>query len=83
MMPKERMVRIIDVFVDNLPLEQMGFKKVKLKKEGRPPYHPAVLLKLYFYGYQNGLRSCRKLEKSCTNNIEVIWLLNERKRLSC
>ena len=79
MIPKESMVRIIDVFVDHLPLEDMGFKKVKLKKEGRPPYHPAVLLKLYFYGYQNGLRSCRKLEKACTNNIEVIWLLNERK----
>ena len=79
MIPKESMVRIIDVFVDHLPLDQMGFKKVKLHKEGRPPYHPAVLLKLYLYGYQNGLRSCRKLEKACTNNIEVIWLLNERK----
>ena len=71
MIPKESMVRIIDVFVDHLPLDQMGFKKVKLHKEGGPPYHPAVLLKLYLYGYQNGLRSYRKLEKACTNNIDL------------
>jgi hypothetical protein len=34
-----------------------------------------VLLKLYLYGYLNGLRSSRKLEKETIRNVEVHWLL--------
>ena len=45
------------------------------KSEGRPPYQPAVLLKLYLYGYLNQLRSSRKLQKECCRNIELQWLL--------
>ena len=37
--------------------------------------HPAVLLKLYLYGYLNKIRSSRKLEKECSRNIELQWLL--------
>jgi len=43
--------RLVDIFVDCLPLSKLGFTKVDLKEEGRPPFHPAVLLKLYMYGY--------------------------------
>ena len=68
-------VRIIDAFVDALNLEEHGFLYFKLNKSGRPPFHPSTLLKLYIYGYQNGIRSCRKLEKATQINIEVMWLL--------
>ena len=37
------------------------------------------MMKLYLYGYQNSLRPCRKLEKACTTNIEVMWLINEQR----
>lgn len=67
-------VRVIDAFVDGLPLEEFGFR-VNYKEEGRPAYHPADLLKLYIYGYQNSLRSSRKLETECKRNIELFWLL--------
>jgi transposase len=40
--------RVVDLFVDVLPLGQLGFKDT-LAGEGRPPYHPADLLKLYLY----------------------------------
>lgn len=73
--PKESFVRIIDAFVDALDLEEFGFLYYKLNKAGRPPFHPSTLLKLYIYGYQNGIRSCRKLEKATQINIEVMWLL--------
>jgi transposase len=36
--------------------------------------HPSVLLKIYFYGYFNRIRSSRKLEKECERNIEMRWL---------
>uniref|UniRef100_UPI0032EDA78F transposase n=1 Tax=Bacteroides faecis TaxID=674529 RepID=UPI0032EDA78F len=54
--------RLIDLFVDILPIDELGFKHVKLQSEGRPPYNPATLLKLYLYGYKHSIRSSRKLE---------------------
>jgi len=47
----------------------------ELKKEGRPAYESVVFLKLYFYGYLNGLRSSRRLERECCRNTELQWLL--------
>ena len=66
--------RVVDLFVEMLPLQELGFEDV-LRQEGRPPYRSADLLKLYIYGYKNQLRSSRKLEHACKVNIEVIWLL--------
>nr|WP_321357022.1 transposase [uncultured Draconibacterium sp.] len=70
----ENEVRLIDVFVDSLKLDEFGFKSHFIEN-GRPAYHPADLLKLFIYGYLNQLRSSRKLEKECKRNIEVMWLL--------
>jgi transposase len=41
----------------------MGFSHVETAVEGRPPYHPGDLLKLYLYGYLNRVRSSRCLER--------------------
>lgn len=71
-------VRVIDFFVDSIDLTSFGFKHVTLKEEGRPPYPPGDLLKLYFYGYRYGVRSSRKLEREARLNLEVRWLLCER-----
>ena len=70
-------VRFIDEFVNGLDLESQDFvfPKEDSVGRGRPGYHPADLLKLYIYGYSNGIRSGRKLEKACNINLEVIWLL--------
>ena len=70
-------VRFIDAFVDKLDLHKLGFKTTVHKSEGRPPYTPGVLLKLYLYGYFNKIRSSRKLEKECTRNIELQRLLQK------
>jgi transposase len=71
----ENPVRLIDAFIDRLDLEKLGFSKTVHKSEGRPPYAPQVLLKLYLYGYLNKIRSSRKLERECSRNIELQWLL--------
>ncbi|MFN3918637.1 MAG: transposase, partial [Flavobacteriales bacterium] len=60
-------VRLIDAFVEALPLADFGFKVDHLEN-GRPAYHPADLLKLYLYGYLNRIRSSRLLEKECKRN---------------
>ena len=74
MVSTDSWARIVDLFVDILPLEELGFTDV-LADEGRPPFHSSDLLKLYLYGYKNGIRSSRKLAHACKINIEVIWLL--------
>ena len=70
-------VRLIDVFVDCLKIEENNYKfKIKGKnKEGRPAFSNSDLLKLYLYGYLNRTRSSRQLNKLCRVNIEVQWLL--------
>jgi len=67
-------VRIIDLFVDSISLEDYGFE-MEYVENGRPAYHPSDLLKLYIYGYLNKTRSSRDMEKECKRNIEVIWLI--------
>ena len=41
---------------------------------GRPSYHPAILLKLYIYGYLNRVQSSRRLEREAGRNVELMWL---------
>jgi len=67
-------VRVIDVFVDELDLGQLGFEGVVPEATGRPSYHPGVLLKIYVYGYINQVQSSRRLEREAQRNIELMWL---------
>jgi transposase len=67
-------VRVIDVFVEELDLGEVGFSGVEPEATGRPSYHPSVLLKLYIYGYLNRVQSSRRLEREARRNVEVMWL---------
>src|SRR5919106_1337492 len=67
-------VRVIDAFVDALDLRALGFDGVVPEATGRPSYHPAVLLKLYIYGYLNRVQSSRRLEREAGRNVELMWL---------
>jgi transposase/Holliday junction resolvase-like predicted endonuclease len=73
---EENAVRAIDVYVNSLDMESMGFRNTTGGlRPGQPAYPPAALLKLYLYGYMNGIRSSRKLERETHRNLEVIWLM--------
>src|SRR5947209_15709081 len=67
-------VRVIDVFVEELDLGELGFSGVDPEATGRPSYHPSALLKLYIYGYLNRVQSSRRLEREAARNVEVMWL---------
>jgi len=67
-------VRVIDIFVDELELGELGFDGVAPEDTGRPSYHPSLLLKLYIYGYLNRVQSSRRLEREALRNVEVMWL---------
>lgn len=74
---EDNLVIIIDEYVDTLNFKEMGFTKTEEIRPGAPGYHPSVLMKLYLYGYLNGIRSSRKLENEANRNIEVMWLLGK------
>jgi transposase len=73
----ENPVRFLDAFVGSLDLHALGFAKARCANTGRPPYDPAVLLKLYLYGYLHRVRSSRLLEAEGQRNVEVLWLLGK------
>jgi transposase len=73
---QDNTVRFVDAFVDKLELPKLGFTINTIKKEVRPSYQSTLFLKLYIYGYLNGIRSSRKLEKECLHNIELQWLMS-------
>jgi transposase len=70
-------VRAVDAYVATLDLA--GFEIENSKPgltAGQPAYHPHLLIKPYLYGYLNGIRSSRKLEREAARNLEVIWLVD-------
>ena len=71
---EDNAVRVIDVFVDELDLGELGFSGIAPAITGRPAYHPSVMLKLYIYGYLNRVQSSRRLEREAGRNVEVMWL---------
>ena len=74
----ENPVRFLDAFVGSLDLHALKFGKARCAATGCPPYDPAVLLKLYLYGYLHRVRSSRLLEAECHRNVEVIWLTGKQ-----
>jgi len=73
---ENNLCRVIDAFVNNLKLKELGFNHSEAKALGRPPFDPGDILKLYLYGHQNKIRSSRRLQKETLRNVEVMWLMN-------
>ena len=69
--------RFIDAYVEGISFTDLGFTHAQPAATGRPPYHPADLLKLYLYGYLHRIRSSRRLEAEAARNLELIWLLRD------
>jgi transposase len=76
---QDSVVRLIDLFVSHLDLDKLGFTKTQANKEGCPIYQASDMLKLYYYGYFNHIRSSRRLASECCRNIELWWLLHQLK----
>lgn len=77
MVSKSSVARIIDEIINYMDLKAGDFFNGETSVIGRPKHNPLLLLKLYIYCYFNGIRSSRKIEKECTRNIEIMWLMGE------
>lgn len=69
--------RFLREFVDQLDLAALGFA-LPVAVAGRPPYHPSLLLKIWLYGYYHRIRSTRKLEVACREQLSLLWLTGLR-----
>lgn len=78
MIDEDNPVRVFDAFVNALDMKKLGFMYAETKELGRKPINPADMCKLYIYGYFNGIRSSRKLERECARNVELMWLINNQ-----
>ena len=68
--------RAIDAYVDTLDVQALGFTNTQpVSSAGQPAFNPGALLELYLYGYLQGIRSSRKLEREASSNLEVMWLI--------
>ena len=68
--------RFVAEFVDALDVE--GWAEIGVDKYGdpmgAPSYHPRGLLGVWLYGFMTGVRSSRKLEAACRDQIPYLWL---------
>jgi transposase len=71
--PPDHPARFIREFVESLDLAEMGFSQ-RTATEGRPNYSSDLLLKIWLYGYLMKIRTSRKLEKACMENLGLLWL---------
>lgn len=74
---EENPVRVIDAFIDSLGMVKLEFTNSVCRGPGAPSYDPKDMAKLYLYGYMNGIRTSRKLERATYTNVEVMWLIKK------
>ena len=70
-------MRFIDAFVKLIDISKLDFAIKTLKTEGRSRFSSKLFLKIYLYGYLNGIKSGRDQEKEFFRNIEMQLLLED------
>ena len=77
LVPEEHPVRFVAAFVDGLNTEVWEELEIDLQgtRRGAAAYHPRALLSVWIYGFMTGVRSCRKLEAACVDQLPYMWLV--------
>jgi len=68
--------RFVAAFVDSL--DRAAWVELGIGPDGdslgAPAYHPRALLSVWIHGFMTGIRSCRKLEAACRDQVPYLWL---------
>ena len=68
---ENHLVRIISRFVEELSVQLIT---KPFEKEGKPPYHPKMMMKVLLYSYVAKLFSSRKIERALLQDVTYMWL---------
>ncbi len=76
LLPENHPARFVAALVDGLDRANWSELGVDIDGEplGSPAYHPRGLLSVWVYGFTTGVRSSRKLEAACRDQIPYLWL---------
>ena len=76
LLPLDHPARFVAEFVDALDREDWWELGVEIEGDplGAPSYHPRALLSVWLFGFVTGIRSSRKLEGACRDQIPYLWL---------
>jgi len=76
LIPDDHPARFVAAFVDLL--DRSAWLELGIGPDGEalgaPAYHPRALLSVWLYGFMTGVRSCRKLEAACRDQVPYLWL---------
>ena len=75
LLEEEHPARIVDAVVERLNLERIC---AWYKEEGKPAYHPMMMLKVLFYSYLIGVMSCRKMETGLQLRADYVFLSGDQ-----
>ena len=75
-LPRDHPARFVAAFVDGLDRDAWAEMEIDIDGDplGAPAYHPWALLSVWLYGFMTGVRSSRKLEGACRDQIPYLWL---------
>lgn len=74
LLPQDHLVFVIDEFIESLDWSAYPLFEAS---EGRPGYHPRLLIKALLFAYSEGIFSGRKMEKMMLENIAMMWLVSQ------
>lgn len=73
---EDDLAHVVDEAVEEIDLTPY-YKKIS--EVGNPPYHPALMIKNWFYGYATKTFSSRKIEEKLYKDIAFIYLAGMQK----
>ncbi|MDQ0476558.1 transposase, partial [Chryseobacterium sp. MDT2-18] len=71
LIPQDHPVRIVNGIIEQLDLRLLVSE---YSKDGKPSFHPKMMLKVMVYAYMDNTYSSRKIEKAMRENINFMWL---------
>ena len=76
LLPDDHPSRFVAAFVEGLDRAHWAEMGIDLGGDvmGAPSYHPRLLLCAWLYGFMRGIRSSRKIEEACRDQIPFLWL---------
>lgn len=75
-LPKEHLSHVIDEAVEEIDLTPY-YRKISTV--GNPAYDPALMIKIWFYGYATRTYSSRKIDDKVNTDVAFIYLAGMQK----